>query len=66
MAEGLLSRATALRLVAAMAARLGVEFDVEAELEAAAAELAERGGNLLDGVPVSPPPALAPAPAQAE
>lgn len=56
IAEGLLSRATALRLIAAMAARLGVEFDVDDELAQAEAELAERGGNVFDGVRLTRPP----------
>jgi len=54
--EGLVTRATAVRLIAALAARLGVKIDVESELEAAAAELAERGGPALDGLPTSSPP----------
>lgn len=60
IAEGILSRETALRMVAAMAARLGVEFDVQAELARAADELAARGGAALDGVPLAVP--LAPPP----
>lgn len=45
IAEGLMTRETALRIVAAMAAQLGVEIDVDAELEAAEKERAERGGD---------------------
>ena len=40
--RGLLSEATALRLLAALAERLGVEIDVDAELESARAEAADR------------------------
>lgn len=50
--EKLITRKTALSLIAAMAAQLGVEFDAETELEAAEKELADRGGDerdLLDG-----------------
>jgi len=65
IAEGLLSRETALRMVAAMAARLGVEFDVEDELKTAQEELAERGGDDLDGLNPNPPPNGAPPPAPA-
>lgn len=49
IAEGLVSRETGLRLIASMAERLGVEIDVEEELETAQAELAERGGKDLFG-----------------
>ena len=49
IAEQLLSRATALRLIAAMAVRLGVEIDVEAELDAAAK-------GVLDASAFNPPP----------
>ncbi len=65
MAEGLLSRETALRMVAAMATRLGVEFDVAAELQAATAELAARGGNVLDGIDLRLPPRAPKVPAEA-
>lgn len=53
--EGLLSRATALRIIATMAERLGVQIDVESELETAQAELAEGGGPELDGIPINTP-----------
>lgn len=62
IAEGLLSRETALRMIAAMAARLGIEIDVEEELATAQAELDARGGNNLDGFNQNAPPAPAPAP----
>ncbi|MBR0346986.1 MAG: hypothetical protein IJI03_17190 [Rudaea sp.] len=63
IAEGLLSRETALRILAAMTQRLGVEIDVEDELEKAQAELAERGGNDLDELDLNPAPAAPPIPA---
>lgn len=47
--EGFLSRKTALMLIAVAAAELGIEIDVEEELAAAEAELAERGGKDLFG-----------------
>jgi hypothetical protein len=50
IAEGILSRETALRLVATMADQLGVEIDVEEELKKAEAELAAKGGSNLDGL----------------
>jgi hypothetical protein len=60
MQEGLLTRETSLRIISAMAIRLGVEIDVEQELAAAQAELAARGGDNLDGVDLNgdltPPP----------
>lgn len=40
--KGLLTEATALRIIEAIAGRLGVEFDAVAELEAARKELAQR------------------------
>lgn len=51
IAEQLLTRETALRLIAAMAARLGVEIDVEAELEQALANPT----RVEDG-DITPPP----------
>lgn len=61
IAKGLLSRETALRIIAAVAARLGVDIDVAAELEAAEKELAERGGEDLFGMPLDDaPPAAEP------
>lgn len=63
IAEGLLSRETALRILAAMTQRLGVEIDVEDELVKAQAELAEHGGNNLDGFRMNPPPEAPPVPA---
>ncbi|HET8941943.1 MAG TPA: hypothetical protein VFN13_08145 [Rudaea sp.] len=47
-----MSRETALRLIAAMAARLSVEIDVAAELDAAQTQFAASGGHALDGVAV--------------
>lgn len=49
IAEHLLTRETALRIIAAMAARLGVQIDVEDELEAAMQES-------LDASAFNPPP----------
>lgn len=56
MADGILSRETALRIIAAMADELGVQIDIEAELQTAQAEYAARGGNSLDGMNLTPPP----------
>ena len=42
VADGLLTRATAVRLIQSVAERLGVEFDAEAELQAAEQEAAAR------------------------
>ena len=65
IAEGLITRETALRLVQALAQRLGVEIDVEGELDAAQKELAESGGKDLLGLPLrNQPPAPAPPPAE--
>ena len=50
--RGLLTEATALRILAAVAGRLGVELDVGAELEAAREEAAGRAE--ADGFPQSP------------
>jgi hypothetical protein len=60
--EGLITRETALRLVTAVAERLGVEIDVDEELDAATKELAKRGGDDLHGFalrsrPTPTPPA---------
>lgn len=65
IAEGLLSRATALRIIASLVAQLGVQFDVDDELETAEQELAESGGGELEGVPLKnqPPPVVPAAPA---
>lgn len=61
--EGLVTRATALRLVTAVADRLGVEIDVDDELDKATKELANRGGNDLLGMPLrKKPPVPPPAP----
>lgn len=60
IAEGLMTRETALRLIATMAVRLGVEIDIEAELERAATELADRGGKDLFGDSLTKPPPPAP------
>lgn len=61
--EGLLTRATALRLVVNIAARLGVEIDAEAELDKATEELAERGGSNLGGLNLRARPPAPPVPA---
>ena len=62
LADGLVTRATALRLVTAMAERLGVEIDVDVELTKAQKELADRGGDDLLGHPLrTRPPAPEPA-----
>ncbi len=59
IAEGLLTRITAVRLIASCAARLGVDIDAETELADAEAEVAERGGKDLFGEDLvdEPPPA---------
>ncbi len=64
VAKGFLSRETALRIVATIAARLGVDIDVDAELEAAAEELAQRGGDDLFGFPLDTAPAASAAGAE--
>lgn len=63
--EGLITQQTAVAIVATIARQLGVEIDIEKELEAAQAELANKGGtdlfgDPLDDVPTDPPndPAL--------
>lgn len=56
--EGLLTHETALRVIAAMAERLGVEIDVEEELAKAKKELAAKGGDNLDGLDLTVPPKL--------
>lgn len=69
IAEQLITRETALRLVTAMADRLGVEIDVEEELAKALAEDAAGGGGDLLGIKLRttpPPSAPAPAPAPAD
>lgn len=48
LAEQLVSRETALRLIAQIAAKLGVEIDVDAELDAALAELPDLFGEGKD------------------
>lgn len=60
LTEGLVSRETALRVVTAVAARLGVEIDAEAELERATTELADRGGSQLLGMPLRRTPPITP------
>lgn len=54
--DGLITRETALRLVATMAARLGVDIDVESELDRAMEQVAARGGNDLLGMPLTDRP----------
>lgn len=66
IAEGLVSRETGLRLIASMAARLGVEIDVEEELATAQSQLAERGGKDLFEHSLDQEPAPEPEPAPAE
>lgn len=66
IAEQLLSRETALRVVASIAGRLGVEIDPAEELKKAEQELADHGGTELAGVALNdqpPPPVIPPAPA---
>lgn len=58
--EGLVRRETALRLVTAVAERLGVEIDVEDELDKATKELANRGDNDLLGIPLRKTPKATP------
>lgn len=67
LADNLVTRATALRLVTAMADRLGVEIDAEEELKNAEEELGKQGGADLLGIPLreTPPPAAPPPPAEA-
>lgn len=57
MDKGLLSEATAVRILSAIAGRLGVELDVEAELQAAKKEADERRAKAMDeyGNPAMPP-----------
>ncbi|MGB3749443.1 MAG: hypothetical protein WA961_14685 [Rhodanobacter sp.] len=65
--EGLVTRETALRLVTAVAERLGVEIDVDDELAKATAELAEHGGGELLGMPLrTRPRAAVPTPDNAD
>jgi hypothetical protein len=58
--DGLVTRETALRLVASMADRLGVEIDVEVELTKAQKEYDDRGGNSLAGFNLHDRPPLVP------
>jgi hypothetical protein len=51
--EGLLSRATLVTIVSAIARQLGVEIDVEDEIATAEAEFSLRGGKDLMGVDVT-------------
>lgn len=60
MAEGLLTRETALRVAASLAAQLGVKIDVEQELEDALRELMETRGGRDDDPPDDPDPAADP------
>lgn len=55
IAEGLVTRETALRLVSSMAERLGVEIDVDTELDKATKEYADQGGGDLLGFPLRKP-----------
>lgn len=48
--EGLITRETALSMIAAMAAELGVEIDAEAELERASQGAADRGAGVDPGL----------------
>lgn len=74
IAEGLMTRASGVALIAAMAAQLGVEIDPEQELQAVEEEQAERGGSALDDVPLEtddppldvPPADVSPADATVE
>lgn len=58
--EGLLTRETALRMVTALADRLGVTIDVEEELDKATKEAAARGGDDLLGFKLRNTPKPAP------
>lgn len=49
IAESLLTRETALRIIAALAENFGVSIDVEAELSAALAEMFQVAGDTTDG-----------------
>lgn len=61
--DALITRKTAVALIAQMADRLGVTIDdPEAELEAASEDLAANGGASLFGMPLRDQPAPAPAP----
>jgi hypothetical protein len=53
LAEGLITHKTAARIIAAMAERLGVEIDVDAEIEAAQQEQSTRGKDDLFRPPVA-------------
>lgn len=66
MAEGLVSRETALRLVSTMAERLGVEIDVDDELRMAQAERVMNGGSDLFGEPLTARPEPPGPPTQTE
>ncbi|URX63263.1 hypothetical protein KR767_04120 [Luteibacter anthropi] len=65
IAEGLITRETALRLVQALANRLGVEIDAAQELAAAQKELGDNGGPELGGLRLrnQPPAPVPPVPA---
>lgn len=64
LGEQLVSRETALRVIASIAGRLGVEIDPEDELAKAEEELAQQGGGNLGGLNLKdqPPPVAPPAP----
>lgn len=60
MAQGLFTKATACKLLAAVAGRLGVEIDAEAELEAAQAEADRaREADVFTAAPAQEDPAAA-------
>jgi hypothetical protein len=65
--EQLLTRETALNLIAALARQLGVEIDVDEELANAETEAAERGdSDLFDDPLEDPPPPKVPLPQDAD
>ena len=66
VSDGLMQRETAVRLIATMATRLGVEIDIEAELDAAAGEAGDRGRKDLFGNPLAKPPSPPPPPGPAD
>lgn len=55
--QGLLTKETALAIIAAVATQFGIEVDVNDELKKAEAALADRGGRTLDGFDLDDPPA---------
>lgn len=60
ISEGLITKATGLAIVAALAKQIGVNIDVEKELAAAQAEVAANGGSYQDALSATPPAMDAP------